>query len=388
MRLVSTRESIDRGKISLLAIAETLLAVTALIVLSVWFNTVQWLAGAAAIAPLLLLRTNNSVQRGLSWDRWLSSRQPNDQGITFAMYFCVFGIAALCIWITGEWAKLIILIFIFPLAMSPIPLFCLLIRLEATAYSLMHHPVECLLAIPQNWRRVVLATDSHTPPEFLPGDDAGPLQYLRNWGKVGFLIRVVMLTVILGLYPLTAAYRWSVKATCLIYLPLVWLVNKARFTPGSMPQTLEDYLSDDIQWVRRVLAPLAIVALALKITLLWYANDAAVWLKENAPAWLLKMLRDWDHYIVPHEVPLWQIAPAVNGILAVGLWLYARRVLYLKERAPAESTVLAVWRTVTTLSLLFSLYTITCTVLITWKAGHLMETLSRLWSMIGKQLFP
>ncbi|MEK6259009.1 MAG: hypothetical protein AABP62_10375 [Planctomycetota bacterium] len=386
MRLVSTRESIDRGEISLLAIVETLLAMITLVVLSVWFDSIQWLAGACAIAPLLLLRTEDSVQRGLRWNARFGEL---DKKWLLVLALCVgLGSLAFCIWLTRWWTLLIVLVLGGSLFGSIcVPVF-LVIRLGATAISVLKHPVQCLLAIPENWRRIVLATDSHTPPEFLPGDDEGPLILLDDWHQGNVIIRWFCLTAFLGLYPLTAAYRWSVKATCLIYLPLVWLVNTARYTPGSMRQSLEDYLADDIQFVRRVLAPLAMVALAFKITLLWYVNDAAVWLKENAPLWLLKMLRDWDHYIVPHQVPLWQIAPAVNGALAIGLWFYARYVLRMKERGPSERTVLIVWRTVTTVILLLSLYTIGCTVLITWKAGHLAENLSRLWSLIGKQPIP
>ena len=386
MRLVSTPESIDSGEITLLAIFETLLAVTLLIVLSIWIDPVKWLAGACAIAPLLLLRTKDSLLMSATWSvlgaKWMH--------VWLAPGIICSGVGStlLCYWIVGWWTPLVVILLGGSFVFTFFPIYFFVIRVGATAITAITHPVKSVFAIPENWRRVVLATDSHTPPEFIPGADRGPLAFLDRWEQEDVVGRWLSVTFVLGVYPIAAAYRWSVKATCLIYLPLVWLVNKAKFTPGSMQQTLEDYLEDDIQWVRRMLAPLAMVALALKITLLWYVNDAAVWLKENAPEWLLKILRDWDHYIVPHQVPLWQIAPAVNGILAVGLWLYARRVLYLKERAPAESTVLAVWRTVTTLSLLFSLYTIACTVLITWKAGHLTETLSRLWSMIGKQLFP
>ncbi len=386
MRLLSTRESIDRGEISLLAIVETLLAMTTLIVLSIWFDPIKWLAGACAIAPLLLLRTEDSVQRGLQWKQWIFTGR--DKWLNVAIVCFGFGTVALCVWMIQWWALLILIAFSGSLFLGFFSLLYLVIRCGATASSALKHPLRCLLAIPENWRRIVLATDSHTPPEFLPGHDSGPLDilYVEPRDLVG--VRWFALTTALGLYPLSALYRWSVKATCLIYLPLVWLVNTARYTPGSMRQTLEDYLADDIQRVRRVLAPLAMAALAFKITLLWYVNDAAVWLKENSPQWLLKMLRDWDHYIVPHQVPLWQIAPAVNGALAIGLWFYARRVLHLKERGPSERTVLIVWRTVTTVILLLSLYTIGCTVLITWKAGHLAENLSRLWSIIGKQLVP
>lgn len=65
LRLVSTRESVDRGEITLLAIVETLLAMALLIGLSVCVDSVKWLSVACVLAPLLLLRTVDSVQRGL-----------------------------------------------------------------------------------------------------------------------------------------------------------------------------------------------------------------------------------------------------------------------------------------------------------------------------------
>ena len=389
MRLVSTRESIDRGEISLLAIVETLLAVTVLVGMSVWFDPFKWLAGACAIAPLLLLRTKDSVERGLRWRRWLIENKKIR--LTIVIIGSLLVVWAVCFSLRS-WRAQLCLLLLFGLEHGvSLSLQYFVIRFGATALSVLKHPLQGMLAIPENWRRIVLATDSHTPPEFLPGADAdiGQVDLLGEGVYIhGAYRRWFELTSFLALYSLTALYRWSVKATCLIYLPLVWLVSTARFTPGSMRQTLEDYLADDIQRVRRVLAAVVFAALTLKITLLWYVNDAVLWVKENVPVWVLKILRDWDHYVVPHQIPLWQIAPAVNGILAIGLWLYTRRVLYLKERAPTEGTVLAAWRTVTTLTLFLSMYTIGCTVLITWKAGHLAEALSRLWSMIGKQLIP
>ena len=71
MRRHATRESCDAGEITLLAIVETLLAVALLITLSLWLDTARWLAGACLLSPLLLLRTEESVQRGLRMRRWL-----------------------------------------------------------------------------------------------------------------------------------------------------------------------------------------------------------------------------------------------------------------------------------------------------------------------------
>lgn len=392
MRMLSTRESIEKGEISLLAIVETLLAVTVLIGTTYWFDTVQWLAGACAIAPLLLLRTHNSDEWIRMWASWLGRHQFVQYAVTSITLFATTFIIAffgthgsesqpdlrmntaegwLCVYFES---CTVLLIFYIP-----------------TVLFSVRHPCASLIAIPVNWRRIVLATDSHSSPELIP-DPSGDLgsQY-RCFGPtndVGWK-KWFLLALCLILYPMIAAFRWSVKATCLIYLPLVWLVNNAKFTPElSMRDTLEDFRVDDIQWVRRVLAFVAIGALGLKVTLLWYLTDVVPWVKTNSPSWLLKIMKDWSHLIVPHEIPLWQIAPAVNGILAVGLWVYTRKMLRRKDLAVEENSILAVWRTFTTLITFLSLYTIVCTLLIIWKAGHLPETLQRLWDMTGKQLLP
>ena len=113
-------------------------------------------------------------------------------------------------------------------------------------------------------------------------------------------------------------------------------------------------------------------------------NEFAQWWDGNAALRFLKL------YVMPHEMPLWQIASALNGIIAISLWLFARSVWRKakKNRAPADSTVLAVWRTGRALSVALSLYTISCTLLITWHEGRLAENLHRLWDSIGKRVLP
>lgn len=73
MRLVSNKESVARGEVSVLAIAETLLAIAAVFYLSTHFNTLRWLAFAMCVSPLLLLRTDESTQLGVRLLRqWLA----------------------------------------------------------------------------------------------------------------------------------------------------------------------------------------------------------------------------------------------------------------------------------------------------------------------------
>ena len=55
-----------------------------------------------------------------------------------------------------------------------------------------------------------------------------------------------------------------------------------------------------------------------------------------------------------------------------------------------EVSLLAIVETLLAVALLvtLSLYTISCTLLITWHEGRLVENLHRLWDSIGKRVLP
>jgi hypothetical protein len=169
----------------------------------------------------------------------------------------------------------------------------------------------------------------------------------------------------------------------------VWIANKAQYSPRtSVKAMLHDYLVDDIQLVRRWLAILSVSALTVKVVVWWHLDEVGAWAHEQLPVWALKVVHDWRHYLDPQHVPWWQITPAINGALAVGLFLYARRVLNLKDRVPADAVVLRNWRIVNVLSAALSIYTIVCVLLLTWKAGDLMGTLHKLWQMFDHRVLP
>ena len=67
MRWVSSKESVTKGEVSVLAIVETLCAIALVFYLSSHFNTLRWLAIAMCVSPLLLLRTKLSTRLGLRW---------------------------------------------------------------------------------------------------------------------------------------------------------------------------------------------------------------------------------------------------------------------------------------------------------------------------------
>jgi len=387
MRRYSTRESTNEGEVSALAILETLLAAGLLLGISLHYDTSRWLAVAVCLAPLTLLRTEDSVQRGLRWKKRLDVEE---------RFGWLGGPPAIIVWsleIAIVWHNygmgwgLSAIPLGFPPALAggaAIAYFC--IRFGATLISVFKHPLLSLGAVPQNWQRIVLATDSATDPEFLPGDDEGPgsaFAEFRNRTQP-WAWRIVVLLAGPPIYVLTASYRWSVKATCLIYLPLIWLVRKGQYTPANVRDALDEHQADDLQRVRLVVGLLLLTLFAMKAAFMVAVNGFAEWWDRTEGLARLKIL------VVPHEIPLWQVASALNCLLALWLWRYARQQLrrYQRQPAPDDAKVLKVWRAMTLTSALLSLYTIACTVTIVVKAGVLWPTIKAIWETTGKKLWP
>lgn len=385
MRLHATRESCDAGEITLLAIVETVLAVALLITLSLWLDTARWLAGACLLAPLLLLRTEESMLRGLRWNVWLFKTEQRRSVTIIGSSLLVLGVA---VWIAHEWAILLLVPFTGVLLAFTFALIFFVTRFTATLVAVVQHPLRSLAALPSNWRRLVLATDSGLDPEFMPDADIGPAVFLGDWHRETLLDRWISLTGFLAIYPITAAYRWSVKATCVVYLPLLWLVNTARHRAPSVRQMLADYVADDIQRLRRALLLVSSAFLVGKIAVLIHMDDTLAWVKTAAPPPVLKILRTLQPYLTPRHIEMWQVTPVLNGLLAFGMFYFARRMIHLGDRAPADASVQWRWNVMSAATLVLSLYTIVCVLMVTWQAGDLMGTLRKIGEVIDWQWLP
>jgi hypothetical protein len=126
----------------------------------------------------------------------------------------------------------------------------------------------------------------------------------------------------------------------------------------------------------------------VKIIVLMRVDDIAAAVKTNVPVWGQNILRTLHPYLTPRHIELWQLTPALNGLLAVGMWLYARRILRLGNRAPAASTIQFWWNVMSCITLMLSLYSIACLLKITWDHGDLLGTLHRLYEAIEWRFFP
>lgn len=240
MRFHSTPESVEAGEVTILAVLETVLAVSVALYVAFRFNFTTHIAFGAIVAPFLMLRTDRSTDRAVRIfstivDAFLTRlKRPRD--LTDPRL--------------ESWSNLLrsaleglVFLLAVPSMMITFGLGALIARVGATVAATVRWPIESLRAMPTNWRMIVLAVDATHLPELVPGiefhKDAtreGQLygsfrrywQYLfaepADW--VGLALALITLgpLLIVGYLP-ALAYRWSFKATSIVYLPLIWVAR-------------------------------------------------------------------------------------------------------------------------------------------------------------------
>ena len=199
------------------------------------------------------------MRRGL---RWLNILSDAKWFLNLSAY-CGVMLIMFTIWQFGWWSVIILTFLLGTIGMfTAFPTF-FFTATGSILISIIKHPIQSCTTVPENWRRIVLSTDTATTPEYFPGSNVGPLTIFEGWYHENCIQKWFRATAFFGLYPITAAYRWSVKATCLIYLPLIWLVETARFSPHSVHDALDDYQASD--WRRFMLAVSAVTIAAVGV---------------------------------------------------------------------------------------------------------------------------
>jgi hypothetical protein len=356
MRLVSTPESVKRGEVSMLAIVETLVAIGLVFFLSAHFNTLRWLGFAACVAPLLLLRTEASTKFGIEWidrwfDRWVTPVLQKNQGkVAFFRLVVLF----LGFFLTGT-----------------------AIRIAATFWGTVTAPMLALQAIPKNWARVILAMDSCFAPEFIPEH---PQIKLPQDFQGATWTDILVGTPLLALLFLPALfYRWSLKATSIIYAPLVFVVHTTFRRVPDLRTKLKLIKHSDMTLILALYAVCYVAAFLVKLVLMLNLPSFAEW-------WNGTPVRQFAAlYVAPSEIPKWQLASLTNCAAALGTWLFARQALLRIEvgRPWHEGAVQRTLGFATGLRTVLALYTIACTGYLTLRAARGWH-----WPALGEKWLP
>ncbi len=386
MLLHSTAESVDKGEISLLAIVETILATAIAIYLSVKFDSLKWIAWTACVAPFFLLRTQDSIKLGfklflkIGYQFTDRIEKPRNE-----------------IRKAENWVNLIKSIGGQILLTCSLVIGVALIRFVSVLFTCCRHPFISISSIPANWCRAALYMDFCHPLELIPGYPyktgdgrftvSGYFMTMLSdiswrktsqWKLLLFLIPFMMPVVIVWFAPLLL-YRWSMTATAIVYTPLLWIVWSSFRKMPDIAAALRRKRQSDLTRVVVFYSILVITGFAIKFILMVKWSQFAGW-------WNMTPLTEFFAiYVVPAEIPPWQVAALINAFWAIGLFGYAKEALMRVDTSEAwpPTVVESVLRVSSFGTKVLTLYTVACT-------GYLTVQAATSWNLpkLGTKLFP
>ena len=321
MRLFSTPESTERGEVTLLALAETLAAVSVSWWIAIRYGTVTHIVIGAAIAPMLLLRTRLSTRLALYWSRHDGDDDPGD---------------------VPEGNKVFVDFFLYVLVL--IPLYCLWLRVTSTVIVLLRRSQMVFREIPKNWRRYAVAIDVLHPPEALPGlellpDDHHPMSDLRfsdilarifkgeTWPSIDWIIAIVVstLTCVSWFLP-SFLFRFSLKSTSIVYSPFIWVVQSHVGESLTGREYIHDIQTGKLERLQRWYAWLIVVMSAASLAVTALPIVAVHNLYTDGGDVLRVLL---DLFIPTNGLVLtfkgWHLARLANALIVLYLFFHADR---------------------------------------------------------------
>jgi len=397
IRWVSTPESIKANQPSVLAIVETLAAMGIAVWIAVRWETYVHIAIGASIAPLLLMRTDQSCIRTLKYFHWVGRSLPylkSEQSLNwmgFVHLFVWINCVAIPVWVITALASEIRSTLFLVITWIFITLALPLIQFAAWLVTLVRSPVASIAAIPNNWRQLTIALDSRQwphvfhPPDTIP-EDSTASDFLTV--QDAFLVSLkqssrtlkIIFFVLLPLVCIPAfAYRWSIKSTALIWFPLLWAMRSTKEVDGPLQSSLAVYRRDPVTKIVVGVSIAAIVGFIVKIILHYEWAGFAAWWNEGP------LRQFFALYVSPLEIQKWQIAMAINSAIAIVMYILAGSWLVRleHERMTEETWPRRVFKTGLFIRPILSCYTIACMIYITIIAAWELE-----WPLLGEKWFP
>lgn len=271
-----------KPRVTVLACLESIIA-TSIIAYSVFrYGNTDYLLAAVAIAPLMLLQTAESVEISSKLFRICEPVfRPTFVGrwIPVLALLCAFVLSAVIMFLGESSLEGYTLLLFIPLMLVGFGAFvvawllvwiafvamaALFLRALSILFGLLISPGRSILSIPINWKTVCFQTDFTNVPEIFPGASQHPRYGLRSYfswlhdefksllnpgtetstepGIIFTAVRkkiaraLAFLGAYIGagfsfllLFVASVAYRFSLKGTCLVYLPLLYFGDHALY---------------------------------------------------------------------------------------------------------------------------------------------------------------
>ncbi|WP_375758711.1 hypothetical protein [Corallococcus exercitus] len=355
-----------------MALAETLAATAISAYVAFRYETLYLLI-SASVAPLLLLRTPDSQRLGLQiglpliehlWKATIKVLNA-PRAESFIKYDQQSYVSRVKSFLGDVAHSAGLTQFMIYFAIPIIGLTIVGVRTVATLLAFLKSPLESIRRIPDNWWHGISWVDMTQAPEPLAGVNAvahspefqkfgSALQITRPqvmfqqvrgvWAEGGWdlgRLPVLFFTTQLMLIVVFPAwfYRWALKGTFLLYSPMVWVVHYS-FSDDPW-ERLRDICELAVHRLVRGYSVLVLAALSSKVVLdLLVPQWSNLW-TSHPSALLLNTI------IAPRQLPLWQMAMAVNAVTAWGLYFFADWALARRGRgrAPVQYRIETIVRT-------------------------------------------
>jgi hypothetical protein len=247
-----------------LSVFETIFFSLVYLNLAVTYGTLH-LTFAVILLPIFLLRTENSVNMAINscisyqenaieaqLSQNVQIKKPSLSMLFFAI--CIYLISLSFYTITeinmlsiyGENQVLAIFINIGILFSASISFHCVLIRFISTAKSTLTEPSVAISSIPKNWWHQIACLDSTHPPELIPGiiNYENKKKYISSLQPFGYFnahctklhifgyCNQAIVSCVCCVFTTITTYifRWSMKGTALLMLPMIWLLYDSKTT--------------------------------------------------------------------------------------------------------------------------------------------------------------
>jgi hypothetical protein len=380
VRLRSTLESVDKGEVSILAILETLAAVSLVFHLSSRSIGLEWLAVAICVAPLLLLRTEKSTSLGVRY--WQAGREKLDfleSRIDDLNKKSVMLPVGRQLRLKLSWTGWLLNFRTDIVFLSLLAILVVAVRFTATLVSALANPIGAIRAVPQNWARFAISTDSFFPIEPVPGESSFFSSGFWSFAKRRYeqmtdgqqtaakILLLPELLFILLVYFLPALfYRWSLKATTIIYAPFVFIAHQTFTDAPNLRDELRIRKASSVTNLSVLVGVVFILGFLLKLAFIREAGTFVGW-------WNSKEVDEFVAlYVAPAEIPKWQLSSLLNSGIAIAVFFFVREALVRVENNQPwpEHAVQRILGFTFSVRVLLTLYTILCTAYITLRAAR------------------
>ena len=171
IRWHSRSKDYKSGDVSLLSIAETIVAMVLTIAISTLSGSLTYLAVLSLIAPLALLQSDKSRAIGIRWlkrlEWWKRFRLDNKNDSRIANLIRKTTLVLIFLGVVADFSKIYPPINSFTLKLSFVIILLillgitppLLVRFSATLFIAIRHPIITLKSMPANWKNLILSKD-------------------------------------------------------------------------------------------------------------------------------------------------------------------------------------------------------------------------------------